>query len=147
MHVAVLLLYLNDFPRRTTFSRDWAERALTVVGDYYAAQSAGAVHLTWQVFDWLEMEIDEPAWLALSSTGIDDVVKAVQPRLPAGTDLLLRRHHARFLQLRGRGQLHAVHYRPRVRAPVRRIGRLRQRRPTVPEPLLRHGQHGMAVHL
>jgi hypothetical protein len=88
MHVAVLLLYLNDFPRRTTFSRDWAERALTVVGDYYAAQSAGAVHLTWQVFDWLEMEIDEPAWLALSSTGIDDVVKAVQPRLPAGTDLL-----------------------------------------------------------
>ena len=79
MHVAVLLLTLSDNPRRTTFTREWAERCVAVAGDYYAAQSAGRVTITWTVHDWLELPMTETEWLTLSATGIDGVVDLVTP--------------------------------------------------------------------
>src|SRR4029079_12074109 len=65
VHVAVLLLTLSDNPRRTTFTRDWAERCVGVAGEYYAAQSAGQALITWQVFDWLDLAHGETAVTSL----------------------------------------------------------------------------------
>jgi hypothetical protein len=87
MHIAVLLLSLEDIPRRTSFTRDWAERCVTVAGEFYAAQSAGRVSITWQVFDWLALAMDEDEWVTLSGKGIDGVVDLVTPMLPDQTDL------------------------------------------------------------
>ena len=79
--VGVFLLFCNDNPRVTTFSRDWAEKALGVTARYFSAQSGWRQSLRTEVFDWYEMPINSTEWLNLSSQGID----SVRPLVEEGT--------------------------------------------------------------
>jgi hypothetical protein len=86
INVGVLLLFCNDNPRVTTFSREWAERALKVTQDYITAQSGHRQRIIYQVFDWFEMPISSDEWGALSSAGIDSVRPVVEKGLRIDTD-------------------------------------------------------------
>ena len=65
MKLGVLLLYCKDTPRVSTFSRDWAERAVQEVADYIFAQSGGRESITFEVFEWFPLEMTPKEWLDL----------------------------------------------------------------------------------
>jgi hypothetical protein len=103
MNVAVLLFYCNDNPRETGFTRDWAEKAVQVTGDYLAAQSAGRVTVTWQVFEWVELDMTAAQWIALSAQGITSVLPVVQAQLGDAVDLDGFDHYLVGIDVQGAG--------------------------------------------
>lgn len=54
MKLGVLLLYCQE-GRATSFTLEWAERAIGRVADYVFAQSGGRETITFKVFDWIKL--------------------------------------------------------------------------------------------
>lgn len=65
MNLGVLLLYCNDNPRVTTFTRNWAEAAVKTVADYFYVQSGGRESITFKVFEWAQLTMPSTQWGAL----------------------------------------------------------------------------------
>jgi hypothetical protein len=85
VNLGVLLLYCNDNPRVTTFTRAWAEAAVQSVADYVFAQSGGRESVSFKVFDWYELDMTSTEWGALGmGAGV-----AVRPKVAdaLGVDL------------------------------------------------------------
>jgi len=81
LKIAVCLLFCNDNPRVTSFTRAGAERALNVTTDYLWAQSGGRQTLSTTVFDWAELPVDSTEWVARSSQGIDAVRPMIEEKI------------------------------------------------------------------
>ena len=64
MNLGVLLLSVKA-PRVTTFTREWAVRAVQRSVDYFAAQSGGRQSITFKVFDWVALDLTPDEWVAL----------------------------------------------------------------------------------
>ena len=64
MHLGVLLLYCQE-GRATTFTREWAERAIKRTAEYLFAQSGGREAITYKVFDWVPLRETAAEWTAL----------------------------------------------------------------------------------
>jgi hypothetical protein len=74
MNLAVLLFYCNEAPRLSTFTREWAERAVQVSADHLYVQSGGRVTVTFKVFDWHQLHISSTEW---GKFGIEAVPKVL----------------------------------------------------------------------
>jgi hypothetical protein len=83
VNLGVLLLYCNDNPRVTTFTRNWAEAAVQSVADYVFAQSAGRESVSFKVFDWYELDMTSAEWLALGM----GAGAAVRPKVADALDV------------------------------------------------------------
>ena len=73
LRVGVFLLFCNDNPRVTTFSRDWAARAMDVIGRYFSTQSGRRQSVVSTVTDWIQLPITTQDWMSVSAAGIDSV--------------------------------------------------------------------------
>ncbi len=80
MNLGVLLLSCNDAVRQTSFTRNWAERAIQNVADYYFAQSGGRESITFKVFDWYQLPMSVKQWVDLGM----GVGAAVRPTVAQG---------------------------------------------------------------
>ncbi len=65
MNLGVLLVHCQEGRSTSTFTRDWAERAIARVADYYGTQSGGRETITFKVFGWIELPLTEKEWVAL----------------------------------------------------------------------------------
>jgi hypothetical protein len=64
MNLGVLLLSVKA-PRVSTFTRDWAQRAVQRTVNYFGAQSAGREPIGFKVFDWVALDLTPDEWSAL----------------------------------------------------------------------------------
>lgn len=64
MNIGVLLLY-TQAGRQTTFTRDWADRAVGRLAAYISDQSGGRETITYKVFDWIQLSQTAEQWVAL----------------------------------------------------------------------------------
>jgi hypothetical protein len=81
LKIAVCLLFCNDNPRVTSFTRVGAERALDVTKEYLWTQSGGRQTLDVTVFDWVELPVDANEWVTRSSQGIDAVRPMIEDKI------------------------------------------------------------------
>ena len=80
MNFGVLFLSCNDAVRQTSFTWNWAERAIQNVADYYFAQSGGRESITFKVFDWYQLPMSVKQWVDLGM----GVGAAVRPTVAQG---------------------------------------------------------------
>lgn len=86
MNLAVLLLYCNDAPRLSTFTRAWAERAVQVSANHLFVQSGGRESITFKVFDWHQLHISSTRWGELDMDAIPAVLPEVAEALSVSFD-------------------------------------------------------------
>lgn len=65
MNLGVLLLYPQEGRTMSSFTREWAERAIQRVADYVLAQSGGRETISFKVYDWIEVPFTAAEWSAL----------------------------------------------------------------------------------
>ena len=92
MNLGVLLLYCEDNPRVTAFTRDWAEVAVQSVADYVLAQSGGRESVSFEVFEWHELQMTSTQWGDLGMAA----GPAVRPQVATEMGVDLGALHAHF---------------------------------------------------
>ena len=79
MNLGVLLVYCEG--RTTSFSRDWAERAIGRVANYIFEQSGGRETITFKVFDWIKLPLTEAEWTGLGVGAYDSVRPTIEEKI------------------------------------------------------------------
>jgi len=85
LNIGVLLLYCKD-GRLTTFTQAWADLAMQQVSAYLFHQSGGRERMTYQVFDWLPLDMYEVDWSALGIGAYNTLKPSLEQALHTNLD-------------------------------------------------------------
>jgi hypothetical protein len=85
MNLGVLLLFCKE-GRMTSFTREWAERAIQRVADYVLAQSGGRETISFKVYDWIKLPMTAAEWGALGFGAYSSVRPTVEQEVGESLD-------------------------------------------------------------